>query len=161
MTLAPPTFDWVCAALECPVCSTRAVDPCAIDLQTKVSSAPALRRLRVGDRVELRARMEEGGYLPTHDGGPREPLAVIDAWSCPSCGTSFLWARLTFHRDTLAAVDSVHLTEDDLEAADYVTAEALQLAPVEPREALPRLLELPPAELRRELARLEAERLGQ
>lgn len=159
MIVVSPTFDWICARLTCPRCGEASEDPCAIDLQTRLARSPHQRHLRVGDGVALRENPEEGGYLRVRGKILPARLRVIEAWSCPQCGASFLWARLHFEAGTLAAVDAVPLDEPTLAESDYITGEALQLAPLEPRDALTRLTLLEPAELRRELARLEAVRL--
>jgi hypothetical protein len=148
------TFDFVCADLTCPACGFSPEDPCAIDLQTKIASAPALQTLRTGDRIDLRDDLAGAGYLRSGDDRHDDELSVIEAWSCPSCGQAVLWARLVVSAGRLVSADSVVLDHDTLASTDYVTSEALLLIPL---EEVPHALEMSPGELSAELARRAAE----
>lgn len=158
-------YDLVCADLTCRLCGQRDVDPCAIDMQTKLAAEPERRRIRVGDEVELASDLEAAGFLKLHE--REQPLGghgtarIVEQWSCTSCGQAFVWARLEFDRGVLARALAVDLVETELEAADYITDQALHLAPLSPPNALLDLAALPAPALRRELARLEAERLAE
>jgi hypothetical protein len=142
------TFDFICHPLRCPRCGG-ITDDCSIDLQTKIARAKELRCLRVGDHVELDPDPREGGgYLATRDSARDDQLRVIEAWSCPLCGASFLWATAVFDDGTLLSVTPTELTEETLSAVDFITSEALMLIPMERTLEVKRL---PPRELRAEM----------
>jgi len=145
-------FDYVAAPLRCPMCNEVSSDPLAIDLQTKIAKSPAGNMIRPGDTVALIDDPREPGYLLLNPGWQPggSVLRVIQAWSCPYCATNPLWAVLTFQNGTLISVEPVPLDAATLAAADFITAEALLLVPL---QEVPRVRELPPEELRRELAK--------
>jgi hypothetical protein len=147
------TFDYVCAPLTCPECDTQS-DPCAIDLQTKSSRQPALRELRVGDQIEPLPDPETVGYLRLAETVQPGRLRVIEAWSCPNCGASMLWASLLITENVLRAVDRVSLSQESLQGSDFITPQVLTLVPL---DAIPRFNAMPPTELRAEVARLGQE----
>lgn len=128
--LLPATFDQVCADLRCPCCGLRAEDPCAIDMQTRLAREPAMTELHVGDPLRPRDDPEEAGYYRVAEKPNRSRLRVIETWSCPYCGASFLWAVLTVEGDTLAGVEPVGLDEEALAGADYITGQVAYLTPV-------------------------------
>jgi len=126
------TFDYVCHPILCPRCETVAANPCEIDMQIKLGSRKELRSLRVGDSFEPSSQPErDGGYLRLRDHIDPGRLVALETWTCPNCGSSFLWARLVVENNRLTVVEPVALTEDVLAGADYVTAEALMLFPMD------------------------------
>jgi hypothetical protein len=143
------TFDYVCHPLRCGSCGTVPLDPCAIDLQTKVAARKSLRSLRVGDTVGLAPDLGAEGYLRVGTDPATSIVRVVETWSCPSCGSSTQWARLTIADNILRDVESVSLDETVLTESDYITSEALLLVPL---ERVPLLRTMVPAALRRELA---------
>lgn len=151
------TFDYICHQLKCPRCGEVTLDPCDIDLQTKLALVKELRTLYVGDRLELAPNPKEtGGYLETREIHTPGRISVIEAWSCPKCGAGFLWARVVFEGGVLKCVESVELTEDILSSVDYITSEVLMLIPV---EKTIEVKQLSPNELRAELLSAEAKHL--
>jgi hypothetical protein len=149
------TFDYICAALSCPICGQPIDKPCSVDLQTKISSKPAVRELRIGDQIDPIDDPESAGYIRVSDAITPGTLHVIEAWSCPHCGANFLWARLTIKNNILYAVAVTDLSEKSLEHADFITSQVLILVPMESISAVTSLI---PKQLRAELSRIAAER---
>lgn len=154
MSVTPrASFDYVCADLRCPACGEYAMEPCAIDLQTKVADRPELRSLRVGDQIDVADNLSEA-YLRVGASPEHGMLRVIEAWTCARCGSGLLWARLTIRGGVLQLVEPVHLTAEVLRVSDFITPEALFLAS---GDRMSQLAALPPEQLRFELAKLDAE----
>ncbi len=147
-----PTLDYVCAPLVCPRCGRAVAEPCAIDMQVKISRSPDLREYVVGDPIDLREDLEDGGYLNIGGVAGATTIRVIETWACPSCGANFLWARLTIEGGKLTAVETTDLSETSLRAADYITSQVLVLVPV---AEVPTVTRLDPERLRTRLGRLD------
>jgi hypothetical protein len=155
--LAPATFDWICHRLRCPFCGRTPSDDCAVDLQTKLRRAPAQAHLRVSERLDIREDLLTGGYLVTRP-EREDTLRVIEAWACPECGKSFLWAVIEVRDGVLVSVTPVLLDEQTLSSVDLITGEVLALFPV---ERTLDVVALAPIPLRAAIVAAEAERLSE
>ena len=111
--------------------------------------------LHVGDPLRPKDDPEEAGYYRLSEAPDPSRLRVIETWSCPFSGESFLWAVLIVERDTLAGVEPVELDEAGLAAADYITGQVAYLTPVGQDV---QLNDLGLEELRAEILRLECGR---
>src|ERR1051325_31025 len=151
----PATFDDACATLRCPRCGNRARGPCAIRLQTHLAREPAMAELHVGDPLQPTEDPEEAGYYRLSENPDPTRLRVIETWTCPNCGESFLWALLSVERNILTAVDPIELDEATLAGADYITGQLAYLTPVGQDV---KLNDLGGDELRAEIVRLERSR---
>jgi hypothetical protein len=147
------TFDYVYAYLTCPACGETAKEPWEIDLQTRVRAQPEGRGLIMGDRVILVEDLTQRGYLQVGKPPRRGVLRVLEPWTCPSCGKTPVWARLTFEDGVLADVKAADLSPASLAEAEYISPAVLALVP--PDQA-PQVRSLSPDALRDRLARLQA-----
>ena len=145
-------FDYVCATLTCPFCGWYPQNPCAIDLQTKLARAPALRRLRVGDRVEVAHDVRSHYLRSADDSIDGDDRVIVETWTCTRCGANFNLAGLRVVRGALASIEVVLPTEERLRAIDYVTPELGLLVPADDPDRAGGLWSLAPEPLRRKIA---------
>ena len=118
------TLDYFVADLRCPRCD--AVTPAdAVEIVTHIRRDPQLENLRVGDRIEMDPRPEDCGYFALHAPAPGEPVHLLDAWGCKSCGYWPNWAEIVIDHGVITSIEAVELDEATIERVHYATDDAM------------------------------------
>jgi hypothetical protein len=86
-----------------------------------------LRYLEVGEALPTDvAHARAADYLVVREPAPREDVILLQSWVCPTCGTPFLWARVSVHDGVIAAVEPVEF-DAAIATAHYVDGDAVWL----------------------------------
>jgi hypothetical protein len=117
-----PSDQWT-SSLTCAHCGT-AYSELEVNLSTKIQDDPMARSLRVGDRVEItRSEIKPSHYLPLQPVG--DPLRVLEAWSCVTCG-QYRWAEIVIRGDVIEDIHAIKLTPDVIDRAHLIATDELR-----------------------------------
>lgn len=105
------TFDYISAALSCPICHSVSKDDGSINMQTKICKNPSMKIYRVGDYLELDSSIEESGYYCVNKPQSEKSFSILESWECPACGTPFNWAFVKVEGSVISLISEVELSE--------------------------------------------------
>lgn len=119
-------MDFFIAELVCPDCGETSPANPSTNMSSHIRGVPESKGLQVGDElgVELTAEhMTDVGYRVVEP-PEGDPVTVLETWECPACGRT-QWARIVVADGKIGQIEAVRLSRDVLQAAHYLSTEAI------------------------------------
>ena len=121
------TFDYFVGLLRCSTCGNVGRGT-TTNMQTKMSKHPSLKEIGMCNSIDADwSAICEAGYLKIVEPPERDTITILETWDCPKCDKPSNWARIIIMRGKIELVESIVLSAEIVQGANYITEDCRYL----------------------------------